>query len=51
LINIDRFLSDSSPIVNYLTPAQELKIASCVSEDLLEIIDYKVEIIKGIDGN
>ena len=44
-------LDNSSSIQNYLTPAQEMKIASCVSEELLPIEHYKVEIIKGIDGN
>ena len=44
-------MDNSSPISNYLTPANELKIASCVSEDLLGIEDYDVEVVKGIDGN
>lgn len=48
---MNSILSNSSSIENYLAPAMELKIASCVSEDLLQIEDYEVEIVKGLDGN
>ena len=46
-----KILDKSSPISNYLSPANELKFASCVNEDLLHIEKYDVEIVKGIDGN
>ena len=46
-----KILDKSYPISNYLSPANELKFGSCVSEDLLRIEKYDIEIVKGIDGN
>ena len=33
-----------------MSPANELKFGSCVSEDLLRIEKYDIEIVKGLDG-
>ncbi len=45
-----KILDKSYPISNYLSPANELKFESCVSEDLLRIEKYDIEIVKGLDG-
>ena len=46
-----KILYKSYPISNYLSPANELKFGSYVSEDLLQIEKYDIEIVKGLDGN
>jgi len=46
-----KILDKSHPISNYLSPVNELKFESCVSEELLRTEKYDIEIVKGIDGN